>query len=71
MARIGFVGLGNMGGPMLSNLLTAGHQLSAFDLVESALGACQTSGCDGSGVCGRHDSRAPNISSACCLPAGT
>ena len=28
MARIGFVGLGNMGGPMLLNLLKAGHQVT-------------------------------------------
>jgi 3-hydroxyisobutyrate dehydrogenase len=33
MARIGFIGLGNMGGPMARNLLKAGHQLTVFDLV--------------------------------------
>jgi 3-hydroxyisobutyrate dehydrogenase len=33
MARIGFIGLGNMGGPMVRNLLKAGHQVTAFDLV--------------------------------------
>ena len=37
MARIGFVGLGNMGGPMVANLAKAGHQVVAFDLVEAAL----------------------------------
>lgn len=37
MARIGFVGLGNMGGPMARNLLKAGHQVSAFDIVPAAL----------------------------------
>jgi 3-hydroxyisobutyrate dehydrogenase len=30
--RIGFIGLGNMGGPMALNLLKAGHTLSVFDL---------------------------------------
>ncbi len=33
MARIGFIGLGNMGGPMARNLLKAGHQVAVFDLV--------------------------------------
>ena len=32
MARIGFIGLGNMGGPMARNLLKAGHHVKAFDL---------------------------------------
>jgi 3-hydroxyisobutyrate dehydrogenase len=36
MTRIGFVGLGNMGGPMCANLLRAGHEVKAFDLVEAA-----------------------------------
>ena len=39
MANIGFIGLGNMGGPMASNLLKAGHSVRAFDLVDSALQA--------------------------------
>ncbi|TCZ61256.1 3-hydroxyisobutyrate dehydrogenase [Roseicella aquatilis] len=37
MARIGFVGLGNMGGPMARNLLKAGHQVAGYDLVPAAL----------------------------------
>lgn len=35
--HIGFLGLGNMGGPMASNLLKAGHQLSVFDLSSTAV----------------------------------
>ena len=35
--HIGFFGLGHMGGPMASNLLKAGHQLSVFDLSQSAM----------------------------------
>ncbi len=35
--RIGFIGLGNMGGPMAANLLKAGHQLKGFDMVPAAL----------------------------------
>jgi 3-hydroxyisobutyrate dehydrogenase len=32
MARIGFIGLGNMGAPMARNLLRAGHELRVFDV---------------------------------------
>lgn len=35
--NIGFLGLGNMGGPMALNLLKAGHQLQVFDLSTSAV----------------------------------
>ena len=35
--KIGFLGLGNMGGPMAHNLLKAGHQLTVFDLSEAAV----------------------------------
>ena len=31
MARIGFIGLGNMGLPMAQNLIKAGHQVEGFD----------------------------------------
>ncbi|MBE0364014.1 3-hydroxyisobutyrate dehydrogenase [Pseudoalteromonas ulvae UL12] len=37
MAKIGFIGLGNMGGPMAANLIKAGHQVTVFDLSEVAL----------------------------------
>lgn len=30
--RIGFIGLGNMGGPMAANLARAGHEVTGFDL---------------------------------------
>ncbi len=33
MAKVGFIGLGNMGGPMVSNLVKAGHQVQVFDIV--------------------------------------
>lgn len=35
--KIGFIGLGNMGAPMASNLLRAGHELTVFDLVPEAV----------------------------------
>lgn len=36
MARIGFLGLGNMGGPMAANLIKAGHDVAGFDPVAAA-----------------------------------
>ena len=36
MANVAFIGLGNMGGPMAKNLLSAGHQVCVFDLVPEA-----------------------------------
>ncbi len=33
MAKIGFIGLGNMGGPMAGNLVKAGHAVAGFDLM--------------------------------------
>jgi 3-hydroxyisobutyrate dehydrogenase len=33
MSRIGFIGLGNMGGHMARNLVAAGHEVKVFDLV--------------------------------------
>ncbi len=37
MANIGFIGLGNMGGPMAANLVKAGHSVTVFDLNDSAV----------------------------------
>lgn len=37
LPRIGFVGLGNMGGPMCLRLLAAGYPATAFDLNQDAL----------------------------------
>jgi len=37
MAAIGFIGVGNMGGPMVRNLIGAGHSVTAFDLAPEAL----------------------------------
>ena len=44
MARIGFIGVGNMGGPMLRNLIGAGHAVTAFDVVEGARNAARDAG---------------------------
>lgn len=45
MATIGFIGLGNMGGPMAANLAKAGHLVQAFDLSADALAVAQSAGC--------------------------
>ena len=37
MADIGFIGLGNMGGPMAKNLVAAGHAVKGFDLVQASV----------------------------------
>ncbi|MFY7777997.1 MAG: 3-hydroxyisobutyrate dehydrogenase [Elstera sp.] len=44
MATIGFIGLGNMGGPMAANLVKAGHRVTGFDLVSAALEAAEAAG---------------------------
>ena len=35
--RIGFIGVGNMGGPIATHLISAGHELLVFDLNEDAM----------------------------------
>jgi 3-hydroxyisobutyrate dehydrogenase len=44
MARVAFIGLGNMGGGMAANLAKAGHDVHAFDLSEAALAHAQERG---------------------------
>ena len=48
MARIGFIGLGNMGLPMAQNLLKAGHQVEGVDVSSVAVDKLKASG--GTGV---------------------
>ncbi len=44
MVNIGFIGAGNMGLPMLTNLVEAGHIVTAFDLSKGALNAASLAG---------------------------
>jgi 3-hydroxyisobutyrate dehydrogenase len=44
VARIAFIGLGNMGGGMAANLAKAGHEVVAFDLSEDALARAEARG---------------------------
>jgi 3-hydroxyisobutyrate dehydrogenase len=45
VARIAFIGLGNMGGGMAANLAKAGHDVRAFDLSADALARAEAAGC--------------------------
>ena len=42
--KVAFLGLGNMGLPMALNLVTAGHQVQGFDLVQAQLDAFKAGG---------------------------
>ncbi|WP_454788724.1 3-hydroxyisobutyrate dehydrogenase [Mycolicibacterium lutetiense] len=44
MSTIAFLGLGNMGGPMAANLVTAGHTVRGFDPVTAAQEAAKANG---------------------------
>ena len=37
--KIGFIGLGNMGAPMVRRLVAAGHKVTGYDVMESAMAA--------------------------------
>ena len=43
--KIGFIGLGNMGGGMAANLVKAGHSVNAFDLSGDACARARDAGC--------------------------
>ncbi|HUA06512.1 MAG TPA: NAD(P)-dependent oxidoreductase [Solirubrobacteraceae bacterium] len=42
--RVGFIGLGNMGGPMCGHLVAAGYEVTAFDLNAEALSRVASAG---------------------------
>lgn len=42
--RVGFIGLGHMGGPMCRNVIRAGHDVRVFDLRSDAIAACTVLG---------------------------
>jgi len=44
MARIGFIGLGNMGLPMAQNLIKAGHQVEGVDVTQAATDRLKAAG---------------------------
>ena len=44
MARVGFIGVGNMGSLMARNLIRAGHSLKVYDVSEEAVNFVAQSG---------------------------
>jgi len=68
MVRIGFIGLGNMGGGMAANLAKAGHDVRAFDLSEDALARARQAGCTPVGSAAEAASEAEVVVTM--LPAG-
>jgi 3-hydroxyisobutyrate dehydrogenase len=44
MAKIGFIGLGNMGAPMAGNLVKAGHHVTGYDVNPNAVQALASAG---------------------------
>jgi 3-hydroxyisobutyrate dehydrogenase len=48
MRRVGFIGLGNMGGPMCGHLARAGFEVSAYDLIPAALDRARAAGASAS-----------------------
>jgi 3-hydroxyisobutyrate dehydrogenase len=68
MARIGFIGLGNMGLPMAINLIKAGHQVEGVDINQAAVAKLKDAG-------GTPVETAKNVAARCdvvitMLPAG-
>jgi 3-hydroxyisobutyrate dehydrogenase len=69
MAKVAFIGLGNMGGGMAANLAKAGHQVAAFDLSEAALHRAEQAGCHRAPSAAQAASDAEAVITM--LPAGT
>src|SRR5829696_284323 len=68
MARIGFIGLGNMGLPMALNLVKAGHQVEGFDVNNAAVDQLVAGGGTGVGSVKRAATRGDVIVTM--LPSG-
>lgn len=69
MAKIGFIGLGNMGSGMCANLVKAGHEVHAFDLSTDAVAKAVAKGAIAAATLQDAASGADVIVSM--LPAGT
>ena len=68
MTTIAFIGLGNMGGPMAANLVTAGHNVLGVDLVAELREAAKAAGVTIAGGAGEAVAKADVIVTM--LPAG-
>ena len=80
MQSIGFIGIGNMGLPMVANLLQAGHRVTAYDTRPEAVQAAVERGAAAGGSAGEVASRvevvitmlpnSPHVEAAYLGPAG-
>ena len=74
MTEIGFIGLGNMGGPMAANLAKAGLSVTATDLSIGAIDRAVEAGCTrGRDDCGHGPERGHschNAARGCPCPLG-
>ncbi len=68
MAAIAFIGLGQMGSPMASNLLQQGHQLCVFDVNTEAVQHLVDKGATPL-LTQRRPLKVPNLSLPCCRMA--
>jgi 3-hydroxyisobutyrate dehydrogenase len=68
MAKVGFIGLGNMGLPMALNLIKAGHQVEGFDLNAAAVDKLVAAGGASAGTINAVGSRGEVVVTM--LPAG-
>jgi 3-hydroxyisobutyrate dehydrogenase-like beta-hydroxyacid dehydrogenase len=68
MARIGFIGLGNMGLPMAQNLLKAGHHVEGVDVNPASVEKLKAAGGAGVETAKSAAARATS-SSQCCRQA--
>jgi 3-hydroxyisobutyrate dehydrogenase len=68
MAEIGFIGLGNMGGPMAANLLKAQHRIGGYDIAAAARSALSDKG--GHAAAGIAEAAAAGDIVVTMLPAG-
>ncbi len=68
MARIAFIGLGNMGGPMARNLIKAGHEVLGYDISLDAVGNLVAAGGTAAGKPGAAAAEAEIVVSM--LPSG-
>src|SRR5262249_8341273 len=68
MARVAFIGLGNMGLPMALNLLKSGHQVEGFDVNGAAVEKLKAAGGDDAGSIKRAATRGDVVITM--LPSG-
>jgi 3-hydroxyisobutyrate dehydrogenase len=68
MANVAFIGLGNMGGPMATNLVKAGHAVVVFDLSQAACDQLREAGASVAGSAGEAAAGMDYVISM--LPAG-